>query len=247
VSPAGITRIGVIVPSSNTALEAAVAAMHLPPDQVAVHVTRVGVTTISLDSQSSLQFGQAPMVMAGRLLADAGIDALTWAGTSGSWLGVERDRALARALSDATDVPASTSTLALLDACAGLGVTRVALVTPYVDPVVAQMVATYAGEGIEVVGEAHLGITDNHAFGLVTPEQIWDLAVGCPSDGAEAMVVACTNLAATGLVTDLQERLGIPVLDSIEVTVRQALAMAGAGHLAGPSLTEPRLKLRPPG
>jgi maleate isomerase len=244
VSPAGVTRIGVIVPSSNTALEAAVVAMHLPPDQVAVHVTRVGVTTISLDRQSSIQFSPVPMLAAGRLLADAGIDALTWAGTSGSWLGVDGDRGLARALSDITDVPVSTSTLALLDACAALGATRVALVTPYIGPVVAQMMANYAGEGIEVVAEAHLGITDNHAFGLVTPEQIWDLAIGCPTDGAEAMMVACTNLAATGLVTELQEQLGIPVLDSIEVTVRQALAMAmaGIGHPPGPSV-----KLRPPG
>jgi len=220
-------RIGVIVPSSNTVLEPTIAAMRLPPDEVTVHCTRLRVMTIALDQRSSAQFDPVPMVSAGTLLADAGVDALTWAGTSGSWLGVDRDRMLAQLLSDNTDVPASTSTLALLDACAAIGATRVTLVTPYVGAVVDRMVTTYADQGIDVVAERHLDISDNRAFGLVTPEEIRNLVIGCPLNGAEAVIVACTNLQATSLVGELEQRLGVPVLDSIEVTVRHALAMAG--------------------
>jgi maleate isomerase len=222
-----LTRVGLIVPSSNTALESAVAALGLHRHRVAFNVTRVGVTTITLDQQASDQFGHQPMLSAATLLADAGLDALIWAGTSGSWLGVDGDRALARSLTERTGVPTTTSTLALLDSCRRLEVTRVALVTPYIGPVVDRMVANYALEGIEVVAERHLGLSDNRAFGAVTPEQIWDLAVGCPLHGAQALMVACTNLDATGLVADLEARLEVPVLDSIEVTVHEVLALAG--------------------
>ena len=43
-----------------------------------------------------------------------------------------------------------------------------ALVTPYLSEVVDRIVATCAGAGVSVVAERHLGLSDNHAFGLVT-------------------------------------------------------------------------------
>ena len=232
-------RVGVIVPSSNTALEPEIAALHVPPAEVTFHLTRVAVTTVTLDHAATAQFDHAPMLTAGSLLAAAGLDALTWAGTSGSWLGVNGDRQLARALTASTGVPSTTSTLALLEACRVRGVARVALLTPYIGEVVDRIVANYAGEGIEVVAEAHLGLSDNHAFGLVTPEEIWDMALDCPAAGADALMVVCTNLGATGLIADLEQHLGIPVLDSIAVTLEQVLRMAGVRRPAQDNCTEP--------
>jgi maleate isomerase len=229
-APAGL-RIGVIVPSSNTALEAEIAARKFSPVEVTFHFSRVGVTTITLERAASSQFDHAEMMAAAMLLADTEPDVLTWAGTSGSWLGVDRDRVLARAMTEQAGIPSTTTTLALLDACRDAGTVRVALVTPYIDSVVRRIIDNFADEGIEVVAERHLGITDNHAFGLVTPEQISRLANDCPLSGVEAMMVICTNLRASGLVSSLRQRLGIPVLDSIDVTLRQALTMADAEHL----------------
>lgn len=229
-------RIGMIVPSSNTALEGEVASLGLSPAAATFHMTRVRVTTVSLESRASAQFEPDGMVAAGLLLADAGVGSLMWAGTSGSWLGIDHDRSLAASLTDRTGVPSSTSTLALLDACRMLRVFRVALVTPYVETVVDRITRNYRAEGIEVVGEGHLGITDNHAFGLVPPDRVWDLVVGCDpvGIGADAVVVACTNLRGTGLVADLEDYLGMPVLDSIAVTVWQALTLAGAANPGSP-------------
>jgi maleate isomerase len=239
VSNQRAARVGVIVPSSNTALEPEIAGLHVPPAQATFHITRVAVTTVTLDHEASAQFDEEPMLAAGTLLADAGLDALTWAGTSGSWLGVDGDRRLVGALVAHTGVPCTTSTLALLDACHSLGAVRVALITPYVGTVVDRIVANYAAEGIEVVAEAHLGISDNHAFGRVTPQEIWDLAHDCRAPGADALIVACTNLPATGLVPGLEENLGVPVLDSIAVTLRQVLSMAGVESPGRSSCIDP--------
>jgi maleate isomerase len=43
----------------------------------------------------------------------------------------------------------------------------------------------------------------------------------------DAVAVVCTNLAAASLVADLEAELGVPVLDSVAVTLWQALRVAG--------------------
>jgi maleate cis-trans isomerase len=47
-----------------------------------------------------------------------------------------------------------------------------------------------------------------------------------PSE-TQAVVVACTNWAAASFVEDVEREIGMPVLDSIVVTIWQALQMVG--------------------
>lgn len=239
-------RIGMIVPSSNTAFEPAVADMQLPRADVTVHVSRARVTSISLGSESAGQFGSTPMCAAALLLADARPDLLVWAGTSGLWLGLDHDRALCEALTRATSVPATTTALALFDACAALGVRRCALVTPYLSEVVDRIVATFAGAGVVIVAERHLGLSDNHAFGLVTEQEISALALACASDDLDGCLVACTNLGGAGIVAALEQQLHAPVLDSIAVTVWHALKVAGLAVPGTPQRPGPGIPGRAP-
>jgi maleate isomerase len=124
-------RIGMIVPSSNTCLEPQTYWMLGDRTDVTVHFTRIEVTRIALDAGSDEQFEVGPMVAAAGLLATAGVDVVAWNGTAGSWLGPDADRALVRELTAATGVPATTSTLAFLDAFAAFRVRHVGLLTPY--------------------------------------------------------------------------------------------------------------------
>ncbi len=220
-------RLGMIVPSSNTSFEPEIARLGLSPDEVSIHVSRVKVVSISLQHNALSQFDIEPMCRAGILLSDAEIDALIWAGTAGSWLGVDYDKALVDALTQDCDVVATTSTLAIVESCRFMGVSKIALVTPYLDEIVSKIIDTYATQGIEVVSERHLGLERNRDFGLVTPEEIKNLAFDCKTSHAEALVIACTNLRATGLIDELGIKLGIPVLDSIAVTLWHGLTIAG--------------------
>jgi maleate isomerase len=213
-----------IVPSSNTVLEPELA--RLAPADVAVHVTRVRVTEIDLAPKALAQFDLGPMTAAASLLGDAQVDAVAWAGTAGSWLGLDHDRRLAGELSEAAGAPATTSTLALLDACAAQGISRIGLITPYVEPVVNRISATLAGAGIAVIAEQHLGITDNHAFASVGAETIHRMAGDCTVPGVQALVVLCTNLRADPIAGEIQHRTGLPVLDSIAVTLAGTRAIA---------------------
>ncbi len=167
------------------------------------------------------------MCQAASLLADSRPDVLVWAGTAGLWRGLGADRALCDTLAELTSVPAVTTGLALVEACRSLGARRVALVTPYLGDVVSRIVMTLAEEGVAVTDERHLGLSDNHAFGLVPPDEVLAMALDCTSSAVDAVLIGCTNMSAAGVAGEIERRSGAVVLDSIAVSVWWALKTAG--------------------
>lgn len=69
-------RIGMLTPSSNTALEPITAAMLALLPDVSADFARFRVTEISLGEQALRQFHIAPLLEAARLLADARVDVI---------------------------------------------------------------------------------------------------------------------------------------------------------------------------
>jgi len=86
-------RIGVLTPSSNTALEPLTSAMVAGVPGVTAHFSRFRVTEISMGDKSQNQFDERTILDAAQLLADAKVDVICWSGTSASWLGFDRDSA----------------------------------------------------------------------------------------------------------------------------------------------------------
>ncbi len=224
----GGTRIGMLTPSSNSALEPETYRMLTGLPEVSAHFARIPVTHIDLGAAATAQFDRATMAQACALLADARVDVVAWNGTSGSWLGPDRDRELAAALTEIAGVPATTSTLALLSAFRAVGVRRLGLATPYTDPVVGAIAAQYARHGVTVACETHLNITDNEAFARVGPGELDRLIRGAATEQVDAVAVVCTNLHGAPLAAKLEAELGIPVLDSVTVTLWHALMLADA-------------------
>jgi maleate isomerase len=219
--------IGVLTPSSNTALEPLTSAMVSSLPGVSAHFARFTVTEISLREASLRQFDDSKILEAARLLADARVDVICWSGTSSSWLGFERDRQLCARITEATGIPATTSVLALNEALAERGARTLGLVSPYVDEVQQRIVANYAGIGIDCVAERHLGISVNFAFSEVEPEILSRLLREVSAERPEAMTTLCTNLHAAQLVDALERELGIPIYDSVSTVVWKALRTMG--------------------
>lgn len=219
--------IGVLTPSSNTALEPLTSAMVSGLPGVSAHFARFTVTEISLREASLSQFDDSKILEAARLLADARVDVICWSGTSSSWLGFERDRQLCARITEATGIPATTSVLALNEALAERGVRRLGLVSPYVDDVQQRIVANYAGIGIDCKAERHLGISVNFAFSEVEPETLGGLLREVAEQRPDAMTTLCTNLRAAQLVDSLERELGIPIYDSVSTVVWKALKTLG--------------------
>ncbi|QOZ68285.1 maleate cis-trans isomerase family protein [Bradyrhizobium arachidis] len=220
-------RLGMITPSSNSVLEPVTSAMLHGVADVTAHFSRFRVTEIALDAAALSQFDASAMLPAADLLADAKVDAIAWNGTSASWLGIDRDRSLCEAITARTGKPATTSTLACIDAARALGSKRVGLVSPYTDDVQRRIADVWATEGIAPHAERHLGLRDNFSFGQVTPAAIADMIRAVAAEGADAAIVLCTNLDGAALAASLERELNVAVLDSVAVTLWRTLELAG--------------------
>ncbi|MGU3286321.1 maleate cis-trans isomerase family protein [Methylobacterium mesophilicum] len=225
--PNGTTRLGMLTPSSNSVLEPATAHLLAGCAQVSAHFSRFRVTQIGLTQAALGQFDPEPILAAAELLADAQVAAILWNGTSGSWLGFDSDERLRDAIEDRTGCPASTASLAFRDLFRARGYGRVGLVTPYTGDVQRQIQANWGAAGFDCAAERHSGLTENFAFAEVGPEAIADMVRAVAAEGVDAVAIVCTNLAGAALVPALEAELGVPVLDSVAVTLWKGLALAG--------------------
>ncbi|KQX87133.1 aspartate/glutamate racemase family protein [Variovorax sp. Root473] len=219
--------IGVLTPSSNTALEPLTSAMVAAVPGVSAHFSRFTVTEISMRDASLNQFDDSKILEAARLLADARVDTICWSGTSASWLGFEKDQALCARITEATGIPATTSVLALNELLAVQGARTLGLVSPYVDDVQQRIVSNYARIGIDCVAERHLDLTVNFAFSEVEPDTLRRMLREVAQQRPDAITIMCTNLSGAQLVEEMERELGIPIYDSVATVVWRALKTVG--------------------
>ena len=221
-------RLGVLTPSSNTALEPLTSAIVAGVPDASAHFSRFTVTQIALSQQALGQFDDERILAAADLLADAKVDAIGWSGTSSGWLGFDADRRLVERIRERTGIPATTAVLALNELLQLGGVRRLAFVTPYTADVQQRIVANYRAMDIDVVAERHLGISENHAFAQVEPERLLALSREVAVYKPQAITTFCTNLRAAPLAERIELELDITLLDTVSTTVWGLMRLAGA-------------------
>jgi maleate isomerase len=222
-----MTRLGMLTPSSNTALEPVTYAMLSGVEGVSAHFSRFRVTEIALTESSKAQFDHDEILRAAELLAHAKVDVIAWNGTSASWLGFDRDEALCERLTEATGIRACTTVLAYRDLFRRLPNARIGLVTPYTADVQDRIVAVWGSQGLNCIAERHLSLSDNFSFAEVPEAEVARLSEEVVREGADAVVVLCTNMHGAGMARRLERRLGIGIFDSIAVTLWACLIAAG--------------------
>ncbi|RFC65977.1 Asp/Glu/hydantoin racemase [Fulvimarina endophytica] len=222
-----MARIGFITPSSNTVLEPETYRMLAGVDGVTVHFARFQVLKIATDDDALNQFDLAPQLAAAESLADCRPDVIAWCGTSGGWMGLERDRALCAAITERTGCPATTSTLAQIAAFRELGAHNYALVTPYLSTIQSRIVETFGDEGFACVAEEHLEDPGNFSFSTYGPDVISAMVRRVAEKAPDAISIFCTNFDGVRIAPLLERELGIPVIDSTALTLWHSLVLAG--------------------
>ena len=220
-------RLGMITPSSNTVLEPYVGAILHGQPNITAHFQRFAVREISMDDRALAQFANEALVGAARLLGDARVNAISWAGTAASWRGFDVDRELCREISEATGVEATTSVLAINEILALTGVERLGLVTPYLDEVQDKIVGNYNAAGHRVTAERHMRDRGNFSFADYGTETVAGLIREVAREGPQAIIVLCTNFRGAPVVEELERDLNIPVYDSVSATVWKMMRMVG--------------------
>ena len=221
------TLIGMLTPSSNTALEPITTMMLAGLPEVTAHFGRFRVKTIALSDDALKQFDDTNILAAADLLADAELHAIAWNGTSSSWLGFDSDEKLCQRISAHTGIPAGTSVLAINEILRLTGARDIAFVSPYTDDVQARIDANYNSAGFNVVAERHLGLSHNFSFSEVSEEEIVAMVRAVAASRPQAIIPLCTNLKSAPLVEMLERETGIPVYDSIATALWKCLRIAG--------------------
>jgi maleate isomerase len=223
-------RFGMLTPSSNTVLEPMTYAMLGSGDDASTaHFARFKVTEIGLGASALGQFTAEPILAAAEHLAHAKCDVIAWNGTSASWLGFERDEQLVARIEQTTGIKAATCVLGYRTLFARLGVRRVGLVTPYTGDVQARIAETWGAAGFRCAHEQHCGMSDNFSFATVEAARIEAMIRHVTrSNDVDAVAIVCTNMRGARVAARLEAELGVPILDSVAVTLWASLDAIGA-------------------
>ncbi|MGE5159237.1 MAG: aspartate/glutamate racemase family protein, partial [Gemmatimonas sp.] len=130
-----------------------------------------------------------------------------------------RDESLCEQITAATGIKACTTVLAYRDLLRRLRATRIGLLTPYRQDVQERIIANWNSEGLNCATERHLSLQDNFSFAEVPEAEIAALIEDMAREGCDAAVVLCTNMRGARVAAQLEQKLGIAVLDSIAVTL----------------------------
>ncbi|MEM4782675.1 MAG: aspartate/glutamate racemase family protein [Halalkalicoccus sp.] len=216
-------RLGVVVPSSNTAVERELS--RYLPEEVSVHASRMPLESVTADALDAMS---DRVVECADLLAHAGVEAVAYACTTGSLLhGPGFDRELEKTLAAAIDGPAIATALSVDRALESLGATRIVVRTPYNEELNAREREYLESAGYEVGSIAGLGIEDNTEIGALTPEDAAAQVASVDPDGIDAVFVSCTNYPTLPAIGAMEDELGVPVVTSNGATLWDLCRVAG--------------------
>lgn len=175
-----------------------------------------------------LEMGDAGRLAAGvGELRRAGVDAVVWACTSGSFVrGWEGAQEQVRALARAAGTPASSTSFAFVHAAREIGARRVAVGATYPDDVAA-LFAGFLGTGsVSVTGVTSSGIITAAEVATWGEAEVFALARAADHPDAQAVLLPDTALHTVAHLAALEKDLGKPVLTANQVTVWEALRLA---------------------
>ncbi len=231
------TRLGLIVPSSNTTMETELPEMFarrarlIPEERFTFHSSRMRMQEVTPDALLQMDRDSNRCAVE---LADAQCDAMAYACLvaimsqgPGAHVGAE-DRLTKVARDEGCSAPVISSAGALVRALEALGARRISMITPYV-PELTQKVRGYIEDaGVEVVDVVSLGVADNCAVGRLDPAGLPPLAAGLKRSGCDAIVLsACVQMPSLAAIPEVEARVDLPVLSAATATTFDLLTALG--------------------
>jgi maleate isomerase len=225
-------RIGVVIPSTNTSVEADY--NDLRPDNVTLHVARIFINT-SIDSddkaQETLRQIREGSEKAVHDVCTCKPDHLIMGMSSETFVGgLEGSRALTKRMEETSGLSVSTGSEATNLALRSIDAKRIAVLTPY-QPSIDEQVELYFDDlGYEMVAMKSLRCPTATSIADVTGEEILS-AIDELDEQAhgefDAFVQAGTNLSSWAVADEIEKRTGKPLVSINAATLWHALGVLG--------------------
>lgn len=199
------------------------------PDGVVCLDGRVMVRELSVDR---LKEASVDAVNEARKLSTAHCSVIDYIGTATCFvLGNEGEDFLVNQMQDATGIPCTSGGKAVADALRFMGAEKILCYTPY-KPDVADISRTYFKKaGFDVVGEKNLTFLNPADVNNVPPLKILADIVHLCEEHPDAEGVFCVGgcFRTLGIMDDLEQIVGIPVIGTQQANMWKCLTMAGIG------------------
>jgi maleate isomerase len=218
-----MTRIGLIIPSSNRMVEQEMV-RHVPPG-VTAHVARprmTGAYRVGIDEL-------LPRVAdAAATLVDARCDVVAFHCTANSTAeGLDGEDKLMGALRQAGAPRATTTAGAIRAALDALSARRIVLITPYTQETTDHEAEFLQAAGYEVLVARGLALKGSDEY-CATPASFWrDRAIEAARPDADCYLLSCANISTFPVIEDIEQKLGRPVVSSNQTVIFDALRLLG--------------------
>lgn len=224
-------RLGFLYPDSSGEDDLARFSERLTPSASAVIAHTVAEDANRVDAL--LETGAPHRLAAGASeLATRDVRVALWACTSGSFVfGLDGARAQAARVADQLGVPASSTSLAFVDALEAVGARSVAIASVYPRELTDRFVIFLEAAGVAVAAATSGGVASGRETEVMDLEDTLALVGQLDLDGADAVLLPCTALRTADTLATLESLLPCIVLTANQVTVWEAARLAG---LAGP-------------
>lgn len=198
------------------------------PVDVSLYVTRTArLESTAVTAELAKGVSEAATVTpAVRSLLSAEPASIAYACTSGSFVeGIEGEKRLCGVMEDAGAPLAVTTSGALLMALKELGITKIAIATPYNEDLTHGLADFLETAGVTVVKAGYLN--SEHDIMHIGYDSVRKMADVVDHEEAQAIFFSCTNLRTFDIIEELEQKLGKPVLSANQVTIWAALKKAG--------------------
>jgi maleate cis-trans isomerase len=218
-------HFGVLIPSTNTTVEIE---CRLLPAQYQAHVGRL---MTSRPGQPFSPSREEDIDYQSRLLGSARVEMVILAQTSASLFADDYDETTKRRMSAGTGVPAITSAEAVGRAVRALGVRRIALVSPYSEPVNERAAHYFADKhGLETVAREGFAASDSYMIGKLGPENARDAFRRIDRPEIEAFVVPGGNFPTLPSIAAWEREFAKPVVTTNQASFWAMLRLLETGE-----------------
>jgi len=222
-------RIGLIVPSPNTVAE--IELRNRMPAGVEIYVARC-LYPENADVDAKHLFYQqdvdALVIKAAQELATLKPDLIVWACTLGSMLqGPHTDLTLAEKIEQETQIPALTTTTAVIEDITNRGIQNMLILTPYPSKF-SNIQRDYLLDripGLSVLGSHHYEIVGGLEKGSISPYDVYRKAMDMirHHQKADGLLISCTNWPTLDILNDLRSDSSIEIVTSNDATLTSML------------------------
>ena len=217
-------RLGLIVPSSNTTMEAEF--WRMASGLGTVHTSRIRLEKITIDELEEME---EQMLEAAIRLADADVNVIGYGCTSGSLLkGKDHGGEIERNITEKTGIPAVATARAVIEALGELRIKKLCVATAYIEEINELEKSFLEQNGIDVLKIKGLGIEQNSEVGSKDPSVAYELAKEMYVPEAQGIFISCTNFRTIEVIDKLEKELDVPIVSSNTATLWAMMNKAGA-------------------